>query len=67
LADITLTGQMTVDDFTSTDILKDHLVARFPQLSAARYFLAVNQQMIEGNQQLNSEDTVALMPPFSGG
>lgn len=67
LVDITSEPRLVVDHFENTDLLKDHLTKKFPALVKASYFIAVNRQMIEGNVPLTKEDSIALMPPFSGG
>lgn len=50
-----------------TDELKNLLNKKYPALQKAKYFMAVNQQMIHQNTALKQDDIVALMPPFSGG
>jgi molybdopterin synthase sulfur carrier subunit len=43
------------------------LIERYPSLANKKYFIAVNQKMVHENIKLKMGDTVALMPPFSGG
>lgn len=50
-----------------TDELLGQLIEQFDQLSGLKLRIAVNQVLISGNQKLNSNDVVALMPPYSGG
>ena len=50
-----------------TDSLQQLLYNSYPTLQSCKYFIAVNQIMIQQNTQLKNGDTVALMPPFSGG
>jgi molybdopterin converting factor small subunit len=45
----------------------NELIAQFPSIGNKKYFVAVNQKMIQTNTLLKTGDTVALMPPFSGG
>ncbi|MBL7761078.1 MAG: MoaD/ThiS family protein [Sediminibacterium sp.] len=50
-----------------TAALQELLHQQYPALRTAKYFIAVNQQMIRENTTLKTGDVVALMPPFSGG
>lgn len=47
--------------------LKKQLYAQFPQLEKSTFVLAVNKKIIKETQSLNEQDSVALLPPFSGG
>lgn len=67
LTDITTADKTEVQDIADTDSLKKELDKRYPALTGAKYFLAVNQELMESNCFLCDGDTVALMPPFSGG
>lgn len=50
-----------------TDDLIKQLADNFPELKNLEYSLAVNKQIVRGNTRLQNEDTVAILPPFSGG
>lgn len=67
LQDITGVPKLSLSDIRDTDSLVSHLDTQFPALRQARYFIAVNRQMIDGNTMIALGDTIALMPPFSGG
>jgi molybdopterin synthase sulfur carrier subunit len=67
LTDATKVSSLVADDLTDTDTVKKFLEEKYPSLQRAKYFIAVNQQMIQNNTIIKSGDTVALMPPFSGG
>lgn len=67
LVDITGQSKKDVNSFSDTDALNLHLQKECPALSSTKYFIAVNQKMIKANCILSNGDTVALMPPFSGG
>ncbi|WPO81552.1 MoaD/ThiS family protein [Chryseobacterium sp. JJR-5R] len=62
-----ITGKEFIITAPDTDTLKQQLATQFPQLSGMKYAVAVNKKMTDGNTQLNTNDTVALMPPYSGG
>jgi molybdopterin converting factor small subunit len=67
LVDIAGLSKKDFDSLSDTDSLNLHLQKEYPALVATKYFIAVNQQMIKSNRELNNGDIVALMPPFSGG
>ena len=51
----------------NTDELQQKLSSKFPALQKLKLRIAVNQKIISENTQLNNNDVVALMPPYSGG
>ncbi|MFW0717858.1 MoaD/ThiS family protein [Pedobacter sp. N23S346] len=59
--------EIEVSEINDTNQLQQYLETSFPQLSGMKYKLAVNQNIIQSNQQLTENDMVAIMPPFSGG
>jgi len=59
--------QLSLDDVRDTNALVNKLNVRFPELKNSKYLVAVNKKMINANTALNGNDTIALMPPFSGG
>jgi len=67
LVDTTAVSKLLLDDMHDTKTLKAYLEQKYPALRIAKYFEAVNGQMIQNNTSLRPGDTVALMPPFSGG
>jgi len=64
-------AEITGKDFTleAHDItsLKELLIAKFPALSEKKYAIAINKKLVATNVALKENDTVALMPPYSGG
>lgn len=67
ITDITNTSQLVLSGCGDTQSLMTELIARYPSIANRKYFVAVNQKMIQENTPLKTGDTVALMPPFSGG
>lgn len=67
LSDITKLAELEMSDVKNTEALNQKLTLRFPQLSAIKYTLAINKNIVHENALLNDGDTVALLPPFSGG
>ncbi|WP_231424856.1 MULTISPECIES: MoaD/ThiS family protein [Pedobacter] len=54
-------------DVESTDDLKTHLEKIFPQLVGMKYKLALNKNIVQHNCAIKDNDSIAIMPPFSGG
>ncbi len=67
VTDITLVTEMSLEHCADTDALVKELLSRFPALGNKKYFLALNQQVVHENCPLMQGDTIALMPPYSGG
>jgi sulfur-carrier protein len=73
LMDIVKVDKLSIDkdiataQIADTDSLKTMLHNQYPAFQTAKYFIAINQQMIHSNTELKQDDIVALMPPFSGG
>jgi len=67
VADITSESSLKIPDVKNTDELIQLLEKRYPALKSIQYSIAVNKKMIQENKVLHHEDTVAILPPFSGG
>jgi len=62
-----ITGKRPAAEATDTAMLKAALLEKFPALGQKKYAIAVNKKVVTGTVQLNENDEVALMPPYSGG
>ena len=67
IADITGTSNLSVEDVTDTNELVEHLTAAYPVLKNSKYAIAVDKKIIKENTALSTNNTIALLPPFSGG
>jgi len=67
IADITGKPAWKISGVKNTDELNSKLAELFPGLTGIKYSIAVNKLVIQNNTALNPDDTVALLPPFSGG
>jgi molybdopterin synthase sulfur carrier subunit len=67
LTDIITKDDLVIKDINDTNALIERLNKKYPELATIKYAIAVNKNMITNNTVLNDNDTVALMPPFSGG
>ena len=50
-----------------TDSLIESLKNKYPALADKKILLAVNAATVQQNTSLKENDTVAILPPFSGG
>ncbi len=62
-----ITGKAFVVDVRDTDQLTSVLRDKYHALTNIKYLLAVNRKLVTGNIQLDATDTIALLPPYSGG
>ena len=56
-------------DFSKNSIeeLDIELKNIYSSLNTMNYKFAINQSMIEGDEKLNENDEIAILPPFAGG
>jgi sulfur-carrier protein len=66
LTDIT-GNSLSLDGVQDTDSLVKKLNELYPVLADKKYVIAVDKQVVTTNTVLNNNNTVALLPPFSGG
>lgn len=67
IVDIVGDSSWSISGVDNTDQLELKLKKEFPGLLNTKYALAVNKQVIHQNTSLSNDDTVAILPPFSGG
>ena len=67
LADTLGTSVIETELTSDTDILKNHLLNKFPLLNNYQFQLAINRELVNKNVPINFEDEIALLPPFAGG
>lgn len=58
---------LVIEDVQDTDKLRYWLLERYPAIATVHYAMAINEEMVDGNTIIHDDDTVALLPPFSGG
>ncbi|HLR19157.1 MAG TPA: molybdopterin converting factor subunit 1 [Staphylococcus sp.] len=59
--DIDLSNDITVDEFIT------YLFEQYPMISDKKFQIAVNEEFVKNDDIVRSNDTVALIPPVSGG
>lgn len=62
-----ITGKEFILEATDLYSLRNLLLQKFPELLSKKFAIAVNKKLIQQNINLNQNDVVALMPPYSGG
>lgn len=67
LKDITGSGSFKIDGVADTNAMVAEMNSRFPALAEMQYAIAVGKELIVDNTRLQDNDTVALLPPYSGG
>lgn len=67
LVDITGTNSLTVENVADSNQLIERLISAYPALSSTKYAIAVDKKIVKENTSLNNNNTIALLPPFSGG
>ncbi|MEI6410388.1 MAG: MoaD/ThiS family protein [Bacteroidota bacterium] len=67
LTDVTGTNRLEIDPLPDTESLLELLLLQYPELRNYHFTLAVDNNIVSGNELLTVESTIALLPPFSGG
>lgn len=67
IAEITGKSTWKMTGIKDTNILIKKLEELFPVLVKTNYSIAVNKKVIQENTAITDKDTIALLPPFSGG
>ena len=66
-ADITGKSKMEFTDVNDTDSFRKLLLEKYVGLNKNHFIFALNKKVIKENTRLNDGDTIAVLPPFSGG
>jgi molybdopterin converting factor small subunit len=67
IAEITGKSAWKISEVKDTNSLIKKLEEEFPALVKMKYSIAVNKKVIQENTTITDKDTIALLPPFSGG
>ena len=67
LTDITGRSGILLHDISDTDTLIQELQRMYPALADSKYAIALDKKVINENTILSDNNTLALLPPFSGG
>jgi molybdopterin converting factor small subunit len=67
LEEITGLSTITINRVADTEMLLEHIYAKYPALQQKKFLLAVDQRIIHERTEISEQSQVALLPPFSGG
>jgi molybdopterin synthase sulfur carrier subunit len=67
IGDLIGKNELEFTSIKSTDEIKNELIKKYPGLNNINYSLAVNKKTIHSDTKLNGDETIALLPAFSGG
>ena len=67
LTDITGSTNLQLADAVDTESLMNILLQQFPALADVKFAIAINNTIVNTNTGLSEADSIAFMPPFSGG
>lgn len=67
ISDFISNQNLEIEGIETTDDLKKYLEKTFPGLANIKYKLALNKNLVQQNSEIKNRDSIAIMPPFSGG
>ena len=67
LKDVTGSGSFQISGVNDSNSLVAEMNRRFPALAEMQYAVAVGEELVVDNTVLQENDTIALLPPYSGG
>ena len=67
LKDIIGSSQIDMENISTIDQLRNGLIEQYPQLKSFIFSVAINHEIKIENQEIKTNDEIALLPPFAGG
>jgi molybdopterin synthase sulfur carrier subunit len=67
LTEIVNSGLIIDSELTDSDSVRNYLLKNHPEIADKKFIMAINKTIIRQNTDLTELDTVAILPPFSGG
>jgi sulfur-carrier protein len=67
LAEIIGSQEMHFEKVATVEEFREVMNSKFPELKKMSYQVALNHEIVHENDVLENNDTIALLPPFSGG
>jgi len=67
LAELTGVNTIALEEIKDTNSLLAELKLRYPGLENGSIAIAVDKKIVQDNTPLQAHNSVALLPPFSGG
>jgi sulfur-carrier protein len=67
MSELLKANELVLDNCSNIMDLKTHLEQNYPATKEISFLIAVNRKVIHENVDLNEQDEIALLPPYSGG
>lgn len=67
LQDITGSSVISIDEVTDSEMLLNKLHIQYPLLKDKKFLIALDKKIIKEKTEINGQQAIALLPPFSGG
>lgn len=67
LVEVVGAKELIIEGATDIHALTSALHQQFPLLAQSKYVIAVDQELVSDNKNLQAHNIIAFMPPFSGG
>ncbi len=67
LTEIVKTNSIELEFDSDLTIIMELLLSQYPGLKNSTFRVAVNEKFVSKTHTLNDGDTIAFLPPFSGG
>jgi molybdopterin converting factor small subunit len=61
------TDSLEIENPGSSEVLKQQLVAQFPELKDMTFRMALDRKLLQADTDISQGQEIALLPPFSGG
>lgn len=56
-----------LESVTDTDMFREKLEQKFPEIKKHPYKLALNRELVNDNRVIEGDCEIAILPPFAGG
>ena len=67
IADVIGIHESTITNVSTSEELLLKLKQKYPAIESMKFSIAINKKMVHVDTELLDNDTIALLPPFSGG
>jgi sulfur-carrier protein len=67
MSELLKANELVLDNCSNIMDLKSHLEQHYPSTKEISFLIAVNKKVVHENIELNGQDEIALLPPYSGG
>jgi molybdopterin converting factor small subunit len=61
------TDSLEIENPGSSEILKQQLLAQFPELKGMTFRMALDRKLLQTDTDISQGQEIALLPPYSGG